>query len=184
MKSRFLLSVVLVVGFTLSQLSSGFAQSTYVGSANCKMCHNKAATGKQYSIWAASNHAKAFEVLASDEAKAVAQKAGIEGDPQQAAACVSCHVTGYGVEVPAGSKLTKAEGVSCEACHGAGSAYKGLAVMKQINTGAIKGETVGLVTITEKTCITCHNPQSLTYKEFKFDEAAKKIAHPIQVVAE
>ena len=39
---------------------------------------------------------RAFEVLASDEAKKVAKERSIE-DPQKADACVKCHVTAFGV---------------------------------------------------------------------------------------
>ena len=36
----------------------------------------------------------------------------------------------------------------------------------------------------EETCIGCHNEESPTYKEFKFDEYSEQIAHPIPVEAE
>jgi hypothetical protein len=51
-------------------------------------------------------------------------------------------------------------------------------VMKDIDAGKIKGETVGLVKADEKTCVKCHNSESPTFKEFNFAEASKKIAHP------
>ncbi|MBN2010246.1 cytochrome C554 [candidate division KSB1 bacterium] len=185
MKVRIALSLLFLVAFMVFAFSAVEAQNTYVGVKSCKMCHNKAKTGKQFSIWSESGHAKAFETLATEEAKAVAKKAGVEGDPQKADQCLSCHVTGHGASSEIhGDKLTMEEGVSCEACHGPGSAYKSMKVMKDITAGTIKGETVGLTTITAETCKTCHNPKSPTYKEFNFDEAAKKIAHPIVEIAE
>jgi len=71
------------------------------------------------------------------------------------------------------------EGVSCEACHGPGSQYKSLKVMKDIAAGTVKGADVGLATPDKTLCVKCHNTKSPTFKEFKFEEAAKKIAHPL-----
>ena len=62
--------------------------------------------------------------IATAEAKDVAVKMGIKGDPQQVKECLSCHVTAYGASADIRGKLTNEEGVSCEACHGAGSKYK------------------------------------------------------------
>ena len=75
--------------------------------------------------------------------------------------------------------LTLEEGVSCEACHGPGSAYKTNAVMKALYAGTQKGADVGLVDPKKELCVKCHNPESPTYKPFKFEEAVKKIAHPV-----
>ena len=113
-------------------------------------------------------------------ASVAAEKAGIKGDPQQAAECLVCHVTAY--NAPAAQKeatLTMEEGVSCEACHGAGSEYKSMKVMKDITAGKAKRADFGLIAPDEAVCKTCHNPKSPTYKEFKFEEAVKKIAHPL-----
>jgi len=50
--------------------------------------------------------------------------------------------------------------------------------MIAIANGSIKGETVGFNTITEKTCIACHNSDSPTFKPFDFAARVKEIAHP------
>ena len=51
-------------------------------------------------------------------------------------------------------------------------------LMKDIDTGKVKGETVGLVKPGEKACLKCHNAESPTFKAFNFAEMSKKIAHP------
>jgi hypothetical protein len=147
----------------------------FVGVDGCKICHKSEAKGDQYGKWLASPHAKAFEVLASDEAKAVAKKAGLEGNPQESDACLGCHVTAHGVKAELlGEKYKAEDGVGCESCHGAGGDYKTMKVMKDKDAAI----AAGLVLPTEETCKTCHNEKSPTYKEFVFKTAVAKIAHP------
>ncbi|MGH7411889.1 MAG: multiheme c-type cytochrome, partial [Candidatus Methylomirabilis sp.] len=67
----------------------------FVGAEKCKLCHNSPAKGAQFSKWAESKHAKAYAVLASEEAKKMAAAKGIP-DAQKAPQCLRCHVTGYG----------------------------------------------------------------------------------------
>jgi hypothetical protein len=150
------------------------AAPQYIGAVTCaKICHKTAKQGEQLSLWQASSHAKAFETLASAEAKKIGAKMGI-ADPQKADACLTCHLTGHGAAAEAfGSKYTADEGVGCEACHGAGSLYKKRSLMK--NREAAVG--AGLVVPTEATCKECHNEKSPTYKAFDYEEMVKKIAH-------
>lgn len=152
---------------------------TLVGVKACKMCHNKEATGAQYKVWSEGPHAKAFEVLASDEAVAKAKEMEL-GNPQEEPKCLKCHVTAFNVMGDLeNQKITMEEGVSCESCHGAGSAYKSLSVKKAIVAGETDPATVNLtVHPDEKVCVTCHNPENPFHKEFKYDEFVKKIAHP------
>ena len=147
----------------------------YVGVGKCKMCHKGAKKGEQFEKWQASRHAKAYETLATSEAQATAKKAGVEGDPQKSPKCLKCHVTAYGVDeklIEASFKVEK--GVQCEACHGPGSAYKKLRVMKDREASI----AAGLIIPDEKLCVTCHNEESPSYRKFVFKEAAAKIAHP------
>ena len=152
---------------------------TYVGVAKCKMCHKSEAQGEQFPIWEKSAHAKAYATLAGDDGKAIAKEKGIE-DPQKADACLKCHVTGYGAAADMfGDKYDMANGVGCESCHGAGSDYDKMSVMKAVMAGTTKPESVGLVLPTEKTCTACHNSESPTFKSFDFEKMAAQIAHPI-----
>jgi len=150
----------------------------YVGAKNCKMCHSSKKSGEAFKIWEASAHAKAYLTLASEESKAIAKKMGID-DPQKSDKCLSCHITGHG---QAATKFEKTfvleEGVSCEACHGAGSAYNPMKIMKQIKAGEVKGADFGLIKPTEVNCKACHNEKSPTFKGFDFKGYSALIAHP------
>ena len=171
-----------IVVIALAALATGLGaqeetQRSFEGAGNCKMCHNTAKMGKIYTTWSETAHARAFETLGTDAAKKIAAEKGIE-DPQKADACLKCHVTGHGVDAEFhGKKYDATEGVSCESCHGAGGDYWKKKTMEAITAGEIKGASVGLVTPDEKTCVGCHNEESPTYKEFKFDEMWAKIAH-------
>jgi len=178
--------IVALVGvfLTLSCMAAFAAEpakaNTYMGIKNCKMCHSKDATGNQFAIWEKSAHAKAYASLASPESKAKAKELGID-DPQKSEKCLTCHVTAFSVMKDlATQKITLEEGVSCESCHGPGSAYAPMKVMKDLAAGTVKPETVGLLTPDEKLCLTCHKAEGNPFhKEFKFAEYVKKIAHPI-----
>jgi hypothetical protein len=147
----------------------------YVGSAKCKICHNSPAKGEQYKKWSESAHAKAFEILASEKAIAVGKTLAVD-KPQESDKCLVCHVTAFGV--PADQKdvgFNQIEGVGCEVCHGPGSDYKDMKIMK--DKAAAMG--AGLLIPDVKTCLNCHNEKSPTYRKFVFADAAKLIAHPI-----
>lgn len=133
----------------------------YIGAAKCKMCHNKPATGAQYKIWAEGPHANAMESLKGDE----------KNDPK----CLKCHSTAGGVDEDLIATLTVDEGVSCESCHGPGSAYKTNPIMKD----QAKSLANGMIMPTEQVCKTCHNEESPNYKGFNYDEYVAKIAHPV-----
>ncbi len=151
----------------------------FVGAAKCKTCHRKPESGEQYPKWEESRHSKAFQTLATDEAKAIAAERGID-NPQESAECLQCHVTAY--DAPAellGAKYSVEDGVGCESCHGAGGNYFKKSTMKSITAGEIEGSSVGLMTPDETTCTGCHNEKSPNFKGFDFDEYWAKIAHPI-----
>lgn len=147
----------------------------YVGVKKCSMCHKSKARGDQYGQWQGTKHAGAYAALATDAAKEAAKKAGIEGDPQKSPKCLKCHVTAYGVdEGLLGSKYSMEDGVGCESCHGPGSDYVTLSVMKDKE----KAVESGLIVPTEELCVTCHNKESPTFKGFVFKDMYPKIAHP------
>jgi len=135
---------------------------TYVGTNKCKMCHKGASKGEVYEKWEKSLHAKAFEALRSK---------GEEKNPE----CLKCHTTGLGAGgyQPGDANASDFEGVGCESCHGPGSAYKSLSIMKD-QKKAIEN---GLIIPTEAVCKKCHNEKSPTFKGFNFSEYVKKIDH-------
>ena len=142
----------------------------FIGTKTCKRCHNSPKKGQMYDKWAATKHATAYATLASEEAKTIADGLGIE-DAQQDSTCLKCHVTGYGL--PATDKYSVEEGVTCEACHGPGEHYDHIKVMTKPDVY----EQNGMVVPDEELCVTCHNEESPTYKEFKFKDAYKLIEH-------
>lgn len=175
-----------------------FAQDfEFVGNAKCKMCHNKAEKGAQYTEWTISVHAKAFETLKSDESAKIVADMGLKGNAWEIPECLKCHTTGFGAggyEVkcddfwnPAaddkvGAKAVKRmkglQSVGCEACHGPGSKYKSSKTKKAIIAGEITAASVGLLEINEATCVACHNEESPTRKPFSYEERVGEFAHP------
>ena len=171
---------LLIMGFCFLLIPAlalpAFAEGThkYVGADKCKMCHNSAAKGAQYTKWTESKHSKAYAALGSEEAKKIAQAKGI-ADPQKAAECLKCHVTGAGAPADQLTDKYKVEdGVGCESCHGAGADYAPMAVMKD----PAKAAAAGMLTPTEDTCKGCHNSESPTFKSFDFASMSATIAHP------
>ncbi|MDZ7289080.1 MAG: cytochrome c family protein [candidate division KSB1 bacterium] len=172
------LAVVVIALLILPALIFGQSKAKYVGSKACMPCHMTPKSGAAYKIWQGSAHAKAFATLATPAALEIAKKKGI-AEPQKDLKCLKCHDTAAGVAAAQLAPTFKAgEGVGCEVCHGAGSEYKTMQIMKDLVAGKVKPEDVGLVKPDEKTCLKCHNTESPTYKPFNFAEASKKIAHP------
>jgi hypothetical protein len=185
-------SLVAAAAFALavtagSALAQGTKEHQFTGAAKCKTCHRKEPIGNQYAKWLDSKHAKAYETLAGDDAKKIATEKGI-ADPQKDDKCLKCHVTGHGVaKKRLGPKHTLTEGVSCEACHGAGNDYR----KKKIMMDEKKAQKAGLVEQTEKVCTVCHNDESPSWKPdkytlasgkkvgFDYEQAKKEIEHPV-----
>lgn len=173
--------LALLFAFFLTIVAGLAAPHAFVGVKGCKPCHNTEKQGKQTPIWQASKHATALKTLQTPEAVQVATKAGVKGAPHEAKECLRCHVAAVGT--PANlikPTFAAADGVQCESCHGAGSDYKTMAIMKD----RAKAVAAGMMDIkladgsAEKQCRTCHNQQSPTFKGFEFKSAWAKIAHP------
>ncbi len=133
----------------------------YVGVMKCKICHNSTTKGAQYKKWEASKHAHAMEALKGNDAK----------NPK----CLKCHSTFYSVSPDLRAGIKAKEGVSCESCHGPGSKYKSLGVMKNHK----KSLANGLIIPNEQTCKKCHNSESPNFKGFDYKTYLAKIAHPL-----
>ena len=154
-------SILLII--SLLFLFSIVTSADYVGSKKCKMCHKGEKKGKVFEKWQESKHAKAFETL---------KKAGKEKDT----ACLECHVTGLnkgGFKV-GDANASKFEGVGCESCHGPGSDYKKMSVMKN----KAKSTAAGLLYPKEKDCKVCHDDTKCkAAKKFNYKAYMKKIDH-------
>lgn len=156
-------------------MESKTGKAKYIGTFTCSACHKGPAMGYQFSKWRMSAHARAYAVLASNEAYEIAKQQELKDPPQTSPACLKCHTTAY--HQPAGvtaESYSIHEGVGCEACHGAGSNYYPEAIMKDIR--AAKG--AGLKEVTKESCLPCH--ENAHEKPFDFDEAIQKIAHPTE----
>ncbi len=176
-KVGFILLTALMLTVFVSALLA--ADAKYIGANKCKMCHISAKRGAQFKKWQAGPHAGAYKTLASPEAKKIASDKGL-GDPQKADACLKCHVTAHGVDASLKAATFKVEeGVGCESCHGPGSEYKSMKVMKALTAGTQDAKAVSYNPGDKATCLTCHNEESPTYKPFNYDEKWKKIAHPV-----
>jgi hypothetical protein len=151
------------------------AAHKYIGADKCKTCHMAEAKGNQYGAWLKSAHAKAFETLAGEKALAIAKEKGLAKSPQESEQCLKCHVTGWGKPAETfAATFKKEQGVSCESCHGPGSDYQAMAVMKD----QAKSVAAGLIIPDEKTCTSCHNSESPTAKPFDFKTMWAKVSHP------
>ena len=142
MKRRVLV-VAALIGFAGLMVYTAESAPTYIGADKCKMCHKI-----QHSSWLETKHAKATET-----AKASTQW-------KFEAACLTCHAT---------NKDEAMAGVQCEACHGAGSDYKAIPVMKD----RAKAIANGMIVPTQDTCNGCHDGKD-HHKQVKFD---KEIVH-------
>lgn len=169
-----LLGTLLLV-FIICPPRSAAAQHKYVGVAKCKVCHMDARLGgNNFGAWKASPHARAFETLATDKAKAKAKELKI-ADPQTSERCLKCHVTAHGAPAAlVGLGVKNEDGVGCERCHGPGSDYLPNEVMRDKKVLA----KMGLRPPDEKLCRECHNLEGPFYKDFDFKTYVAKIAHP------
>ena len=177
MNNSWKISLGVCLGMALVAGSVGAAErdaANYVGIKTCGICHKKEDSGNQVAVWEKTAHAQAFVVLASEEAKAVGKKLGID-DPQKSGKCLKCHSTAYNfTETVATEKIKPEDGVVCESCHGPGKKYMTKSTMEDV----AKAVAAGLVHPADVSCALCHNDQSPTWKGFNKEEMVKKIAHP------
>ncbi len=170
-----LTSFVIFSAFTSSNGPAG--DFKYIGVDKCAgACHKGDSKGKQLEIWQDSKHSQAYKVLQTPEADKIAQDKGFTTPAAETPACLKCHVLGKDiVEAELDATFDKTQGVQCETCHGPGSEYKKLTIMKD-KQKAIEN---GLIIHTEKEafCTTCHNSDSPTFKSFNYDESWAKIQH-------
>lgn len=122
----------------------------YVGSKKCRICHLNI-----YKSWQSTKHARAIDALGSENRDSVE--------------CLGCHTTG-----------TKADGssilsVGCEACHGPGSDYRKMRIMKNEELAVQRG----LLLQTEAVCVRCHNEKCPSFADFDYSAIDFKKVHLI-----
>ncbi|HEY6952089.1 MAG TPA: cytochrome c family protein [Bacteroidota bacterium] len=176
MKMPGLLSMLLGVAVISSYAT---AQNKYVGTKMCKACHNSEKQGKQFEVWSKTKHAEAYKTLATAKADDIAKAKGLTKPAAESPECLECHAKPVDPKLADKSYDAK-DGVQCETCHGPGSAYKNMTIMKDKAKAIAAGLTDFKDSASiEKWCKTCHNEKSPTFKGFKFDEMWGKIKHPI-----
>ena len=122
---------------TSEQPESGGAR--YLGSGFCRACHPAA-----YERWRATGHAREY--------------AGLPDADRRVAACLRCHVTGYGdlLGFRAGGDTAALENVGCEACHGPGADHG-----RSLHPELVPTRTGGACPPCEinRICRLCHTPE-------------------------
>jgi mono/diheme cytochrome c family protein len=178
--------VVPTVAPALAAACPRLEEPHYLGSKSCQKCHFK-----EYGSWQKTKMALAFGSLKPNQALEGRKRANLDPakDYTKEAACVVCHVTGYGKPggYPAlGKEWTEEEklraplleGVGCETCHGPGEKYS---PYKKDNKEYKWADLVklGAVHPDEKTCQTCHSKESPTFQPFNFAEKIGKDTHEV-----
>ena len=174
-----IMKLLAVLGCAVVFSISAVAQNKYVGVKACRPCHSTEKQGKQFDVWSKSKHAEAYKALTTAKANELAKAKGLTKPAAESPECLQCHI------ITADAKLIDKtfevkDGVQCEFCHGAGSTYKNMTIMKD----KAKSVAAGLhefkdAAAIETFCKTCHNDKSPSYKEFKFKEYWDKIKHPV-----
>lgn len=123
---------------------------------------NSSVAQNEYRVWSASDpHARAYRSLAGERGAAMARLAGL-GPATEAPLCLSCHTTAQAGAV-AGPRLTREEGVSCEACHGAASPWigphaRGLYHYDEVLAAGLY--PTATVAARAAQCLRCHGPDA------------------------
>jgi hypothetical protein len=175
-------SIVLFIGSGTGHIALADEENQFVGSDKCKNCHSGAKKGDQHGSWLKHKHAKAYATLATPEAKKLGETKGV-AEPQKDKACLACHVTAFNVpDAQKNKKFDMTQGVQCETCHGPGGKHVKARLAAEEEEDDSKVVTIGKDEIihvpNEELCLKCHNADSPNYKEFKFAERLKEVAHP------
>jgi len=185
MNKNIYIPIIIVILFSAMVFTggTGFEKKTsspffkYVGIQSCAAtCHKSDSKGKQYEIWQDSKHSQAFKNLQTAEADQIAKDKGFNTPAAETPLCIKCHVLGKDID-PAelNDTFDKTDGVQCESCHGPGSEYKKISIMKDKQQAVANG--LILHEDGSEFCKTCHNSDSPTFKSFDYNESWEKIKH-------
>ena len=172
----FIFSFIMLTAYTSSPVSNADGHQ-YVGVDKCAgVCHKGDAKGNQLGIWQGTKHSQAFKNLQTPDADKIAKDKGFSTPAAETPQCIKCHVLGQDIDpTQLADSFDKTMGVQCETCHGPGSDYKTLSIMKDKD----KAIANGLIIHTEGAafCQTCHNSDSPTFKSFDYDSYWAQIKH-------
>lgn len=106
----------------------------YAGPASCAQdaCHGStrprdvfAVDQNEYYVWLnRDRHARAYDVLFDERSRAIARNLDLDRPAHEARACLTCHTLAAPEEERSGT-IEATDGVSCEACHGPASGWRG-----------------------------------------------------------
>jgi YVTN family beta-propeller protein len=127
----------------------------YMGQEACSECHQSGKTGRACTLERIPQHARAYEALQKPEAKHIAAMSGVPEPPHESRICLGCHVAGS----DAGPRWTApgfniADGVQCEACHGAGSVHAAIHLCSEADPGRAAKQWIRRSDRSE--CVICH----------------------------
>jgi len=178
-----LFSFIIFVGNTGFNDNKATPYFKYVGVKNCATtCHKSETKGKQLEIWEGSKHSKAFLTLQTPEADQIAKDKGFTTPAAETPLCIKCHVLGKDIDSEElEESFDKTQGVQCETCHGPGSEYKRITIMKDKQQAIANGLIVN--DNGAEFCVKCHNSDSPTFKSFNYEEYWAKIKHTDPSVA-
>ena len=162
----------------LSPAEVNDSEFKYIGATKCgSVCHKGESNGSQYDIWQSSKHSKAYQTLLTPEADKIAKDKGFTTAAAETPECIKCHVLGKELnESEFTETFDKTQGVQCETCHGPGSEYKPIPVMKDKELAKQKGLIIHKDD-KQEFCTTCHNAESPTFKGFELETEWEKIKH-------
>jgi hypothetical protein len=149
----------------------------YVGIKSCaSACHKGDNKGRQLEIWQDSKHSQAFINLQTPEADQIAKDKGFSTPAAETPLCIKCHVLGKDIDLKElDDTFDKTQGVQCETCHGPGSEYKKITIMKDKQQAFANGLIIH--DNGAEFCKTCHNSDSPTFKSFDYDSSWATIKH-------
>jgi len=173
------LCLVLPIGGEVRAQAASDADAVYVGQGVCRRCHDSDHRD-QFNPWYRSAHARAYAALSMPESKEIARLSGIDVDPFKSPVCLGCHATASDAEPwQLDATFFTEDGIGCEHCHGPGSEYAEAGVMADRKAAM----QAGLRMPGQDLCLDCHIPKGshqavLEVREFVYEEALEKIAHP------
>ncbi len=147
---------VLFVAAALCGTDTARAQSRVLGSPGCGVTTTSCHGGKENAWWSKDKHHASIDLLYDNQKRVdeIAGKYGLASDDVfngKKSNCMSCHGT-----VVFGKESEVDEPVSCESCHGPGSAYKEPHV-KGYDLGVASGMAkLKDLKVRSEACVRCH----------------------------
>jgi uncharacterized CHY-type Zn-finger protein len=173
----FALAVAIAIGIIAWLTQDEHGESTrFIGSKRCKTCHETNSSGEQYKIWLNSAHSNAYKSLFSKVAKDF-----IALKQMDSSNCYKCHTSVSHKPLNEYELKLADDGVSCEACHGAGSRYSTFEIMQDSLAFEMNGGVRGSL----EDCYSCHakdinNKEVCPFQKSNFSAEKEwlKIQHP------